>query len=140
MTTLAMFGRNDAAYRRTYAQEAAMVDASELIAEALEKSGLTQSELARLLEVSKSEISARLAGERNITVRKLADTLHALGHKLELRAAPEVGRSNRALERGQVIDFEKYVARVAEKRGHRLHTAGGRPSANEVYKAMMMGR
>ncbi|GAA2033687.1 hypothetical protein GCM10009720_12740 [Yaniella flava] len=62
-----------------------MIDASELIAEALEASGMTRSELARALGVPKSEITARLKGERNITVRKLARTLHAMGAQLELR-------------------------------------------------------
>ncbi|TFD46981.1 XRE family transcriptional regulator [Cryobacterium frigoriphilum] len=63
-----------------------MVDASELIASALERSGMTRADLARALGVSRSEVTARLAGERNITVRKLAATLHVLGLRLELTA------------------------------------------------------
>ncbi|TQM66177.1 helix-turn-helix protein [Klugiella xanthotipulae] len=69
-----------------YAEEAAMVDAGEVIASALEASGLSKSELAAKLNVSKSEITARLEGERNITVRKLAATLHAMGFSLGLNA------------------------------------------------------
>lgn len=134
---MAMFNRSDAPYLRTYAQEAAMVDASELIADALQKSGLTQSELARELQVSKSEITARLAGERNITVRKLADTLHALGQKLVLKAVPEAERSTTNTARGQVVDFERYVAQMANRRSHRTHSSGRRLSVNEVQRAMM---
>ncbi|MBF4620694.1 helix-turn-helix domain-containing protein [Clavibacter michiganensis] len=61
-----------------------MVKASELIAEALEISGKSRTDLAAELGVSKSEITARLRGERNITVRTLAATLHALGSHLNL--------------------------------------------------------
>ena len=85
------FPVGDAEYDAVYAEEAAMVDASELIAAALVASGKTKTELARDLGVSKSEISARLAGERNITVRTLAATLHALGEKLDLRLASGLG-------------------------------------------------
>lgn len=79
-----VFPVGDSEYDAVYAQEAAMVDASELIARALEASGLSQADLARKLGVSRSEITARLKGERNITVRTLAETLHALGERLAL--------------------------------------------------------
>lgn len=84
----------NAEYRRTYAQEAAMIDASEALAEAMETSGITRSKLADLLGVSKSEITARLAGERNITVRKLADTLHAMGYRLEVSIESYAAEAN----------------------------------------------
>jgi transcriptional regulator with XRE-family HTH domain len=82
-----IFPVNDPDYEAVYAEEAAMVDASELIAAALVASGMTKTELARRLGVSKSEVSARLAGERNLTVRTLAATLHALGRRLSLTAS-----------------------------------------------------
>lgn len=78
------FPMEDPSYARTYAKEAAMVDASETIAEALEASGMNRSQLASALGVSRSEITARLQGERNITVRKLAETLHVLGASLDI--------------------------------------------------------
>jgi len=81
---MAIFPSDDPDYAATYAEESAMVDAAELIAAALEKSGLSQAELARRLGVSRSEVTHRLRGERNITVRSLAQTLHVLGHRLEL--------------------------------------------------------
>lgn len=86
---MAIFTNTNAEYKVTYAEEAAMIDASELIAEALEASGMTRTELARALDVPKSEITARLKGERNITLRKLARTLHVLGAKLELTISLE---------------------------------------------------
>lgn len=88
MSEEAVFPVGDADYDAIYAQEAAMVDASELIARALEMSGMTRADLARRLGVSRAEITARLKGERNITVRTLAETLHALGEKLVLETTP----------------------------------------------------
>ncbi|GGJ21575.1 transcriptional regulator [Paenarthrobacter histidinolovorans] len=84
MKTSSVFPLRDENYQAVYAEEAAMVDAGELIAEAMEKAGLSRSDLARKLGVPRSEITARLSGERNITVRNLAKTLHALGSKLLL--------------------------------------------------------
>ncbi|MDJ0355596.1 helix-turn-helix transcriptional regulator [Paenarthrobacter sp. PH39-S1] len=106
---MGVFNTKDAVYAAAYAEEAAMVDASEIIASALELSGMTKSELARALGVSKSEVTARLAGQRNITVRSLAKTLHILGARLELRSA-HVERRGES-ERGRVLHMEQYRSR-----------------------------
>lgn len=90
-----IFPVGDPSYDAVYAEEAAMIDASELIAHALQENGMSKTQLAAALGVSKSEISARVAGERNITVRKLAATLHALDAKLVLSAA---GKSDERAE------------------------------------------
>lgn len=71
-----------------YAREASLVDASEAVAEALESSGLKRTELADMLGVSRGEVTRRLRGSRNMTIATLAETLHALSHRLELRAVP----------------------------------------------------
>lgn len=84
MKTSSVFPVGDEDYQAVYAEESVMVDAGELIAEAMERAGLSRSDLARKLGVPRSEITARLSGERNITVRNLAKTLHALGAKLVL--------------------------------------------------------
>ena len=89
MSQGSLFPVGDSKYDATYAEESAMVDASELIAVALESSGKSRTALARALGVSKSEVTDRLTGERNITVKKLAATLHALGAKLTLSVEPD---------------------------------------------------
>lgn len=106
---MGLFPSDDPGYAATYAEESAMVDAAELIAEALEASGISRAELARRLNVSRSEITSRLIGERNITVRTLATTLHALGSTLELSAArPEPARLERRLsERWQALPLHE---------------------------------
>ncbi|MBP2412278.1 transcriptional regulator with XRE-family HTH domain [Arthrobacter stackebrandtii] len=110
---MGIFDTENAGYAVAYAEEAAMVDASELIANALERSAMTKSELARALNVSKSEVTARLAGERNITVRSLAKTLHVLGAKLELRSTFSVQSQQAA--RGRIVQMEQYRARQVQR-------------------------
>ncbi|MET3635680.1 helix-turn-helix domain-containing protein [Curtobacterium oceanosedimentum] len=85
---MSVFPKYDPDFAATYAEEAAMVDASEALAELLEQSGMTRTELAKALSVSKGEITERLRGERNITVRKLAATMFALGHRLVIASSP----------------------------------------------------
>lgn len=93
---MAIFANDSIEYQATYAEEAAMLEASEVIAEALEISGMTRTELAQALNVPKSEITARLKGERNITVRKLARTLHAMGAQLELNVTAKARQHERS--------------------------------------------
>ncbi|WP_417554331.1 helix-turn-helix domain-containing protein [Microbacterium sp.] len=99
MNEEAVFPIGDTHYDAVYAQEAAMIDASELLATALETSGISRAELARRLGVSRGEITDRLKGERNITIRTLAETLHALGERLVLNS--ELPRTDpRSRDRG----------------------------------------
>ena len=92
---MSAFEDGDASFDAVYAEEAAMVDASELLADLLEKSNMTRADLSRALDVSRGEITERLRGERNITIRKLAATVHALGYQLEISAASRAARTTR---------------------------------------------
>lgn len=64
-----------------------MLDATELLCEALDRVGISRTELARRLGVVPSEITQRLRG-RNLTVKSLAATLDALDHTLAIEAKP----------------------------------------------------
>jgi transcriptional regulator with XRE-family HTH domain len=72
----------------TYAREAACVDAAEILAEALEAAQMSRAQLARLLSISRAEVTRRLQGSRNMTVSTLAETLLASGYRLELSIRP----------------------------------------------------
>lgn len=85
---MGIFPTDDPEFDAIYAEEAASLDAADVIASALETSGMSRADLARRLRVSRAEITARLRGERNITVQTLALTLHALGHTLTLTSSP----------------------------------------------------
>ena len=78
-------------YKRTeqadalLAEERVVLGATELIADAMQRRGATQQELARRIGVSPSEVSQRLSGRRNMSLRKFAAMLHALGFGVEGR-------------------------------------------------------
>lgn len=117
---MGIFDTGNSDYAVTYAEEAAMVDASELIATALERSAMTRSDLARALGISKSEVTARLKGERNITVRSLARTLHVLGEKLDLRSIAPV--KSPSTSRDRLVSLEQYRAKRVQ-RSHQISSA-----------------
>ena len=68
----------DAEYVRLLAEERLMLAATELIAEAMERQGVNRKQLAEKLGVSQGEVTQRLSGTRNLTLRSLADMLHVL--------------------------------------------------------------
>jgi transcriptional regulator with XRE-family HTH domain len=76
-------------YRRLVAQEALIADAQELVCELLESAHMSRQELAAALGKSKGFVSQLLSGERNMTLRTLADLAYATGYRLELRAMSE---------------------------------------------------
>lgn len=73
-------------------QERLVVAATEAIAEAMERRGVNKAQLAGLLEVRPSEISQRLSGKRNLTLKSLAAMLHALGVRARISIQDESER------------------------------------------------
>jgi transcriptional regulator with XRE-family HTH domain len=70
---------------RALAEERALIEAAELVSEAIEVRRTSRSQLAAQLGIVRSEITQRLSGKRNLTVRSLAAMLHELGYDLQLR-------------------------------------------------------
>ena len=54
----------------------------------LQKSGLTQAELAARLGIRKSAVNNVLRGDGNVRVSTLAEYLHGTGFELEIKAVP----------------------------------------------------
>ncbi|MFJ6003557.1 helix-turn-helix domain-containing protein [Arthrobacter sp. NPDC092385] len=115
-----------------------MVDASELIAEGLISSGMSRADLARALGVRPGEVTARLKGERNITVRNLAKTLEALGLRLELGATKKEPAKHRRNPRPTPweIHFQGLSAQVVRPRPKVEHSH----SAASKVNALLNGR
>ncbi len=107
--------------RRELARERLLLEATERIAEAMEHRGVSQAELASRLGVSASEISMRMRGNRNLTLRTLADMLDALGYDAEL--TPRDRRTER-----QWSGHRRYGAPAQR------YTASGNP-LRSVYEA-----
>lgn len=77
--------RSTSESERLLAEERVVLGATELLAEAMEHRGLSQQDLAHQLNVSPSEISQRMSGRRNLSLRKFGEMLHVLGFGLEAR-------------------------------------------------------
>jgi transcriptional regulator with XRE-family HTH domain len=66
------------------AEERLIVDATEEVAGALAERGWTRARLAAALGVRPSEITQRLRGQRNLTLRSVAAMLDALDFDVEI--------------------------------------------------------
>lgn len=82
-----MTDHNDT-YARLVEQETLIADATELICQVMQEDGVSRQDLAHRLGKSKGFVSQLLTGERNMTLRTLADVLFALDHRFELAARP----------------------------------------------------
>ncbi len=80
--------RADRELAALYAEEELLFHVTEAIAQAMKERGVTQSDLARQLGISRQAVSALLQG-RNVTVRRVAKVLHALGFRLDVRLEDE---------------------------------------------------
>ncbi|MBD0020545.1 helix-turn-helix domain-containing protein [Gordonia pseudamarae] len=73
---------------RLLSEERLILEATETVYEALERSGTTKTNLASRLGVTKSEIGQRLSGRRNLTIRSFAAMLHELGLEAKIVTRP----------------------------------------------------
>jgi len=79
-------------YERLVAQESLVLEVTEEICRALESEEVTRKELAQRLGRSKGFVSQLLSGERNMTLRTVADLATALGYRFRVEAVPSSGR------------------------------------------------
>lgn len=75
------------------AEERLMLSATEALEEAMATTGTKKHQLAELLNVAPAEISQRLSGRRNLTLRTLARMMHVLGMRVELSLTPAMPKS-----------------------------------------------
>ena len=101
MANLVIDDMNDPEFRRLLSQEELILDFTETICDLLEKEKISRKELANLLGKSKGFVSQLLKGDRNPTLRTVADNFHVLGYKVTLAAhKKEVKR-----QESNVIEF-----------------------------------
>jgi AraC-like DNA-binding protein len=79
-------------------EERVLLEMSELVCEALERRGLSRSALADRLEISRSEVSQRLGGQRNLSLRSLASMPSISGSRRDL--STDVPTRDSACRRG----------------------------------------
>ena|ERR1700749_1285662 len=82
----------DKGYERLVAEETLIVEATEELCRVMEgedDSGeITRKQLAERLGQTKSHVTQLLSGERNMTLRTLAQMADALGHRVEVALKP----------------------------------------------------
>lgn len=84
MTTLYERELQDKEMARLFAQEQLIEEAGELVAVTMQREGVSKAELARRIGTSKAHITQLLAGSRNMTLRTLADLMHAMHERVLL--------------------------------------------------------
>jgi transcriptional regulator with XRE-family HTH domain len=78
-------------HRRILEQERVMVDATELVCNAMDFRRMSRSELAEKMGRSKAHVTQILRGSQNLTLRTLADVFYAMNCRLIMVAATEAG-------------------------------------------------
>lgn len=78
----------DPEFRQAYGEVDAEVRLAVAVAEARERAGLTQAQLAHKLKTRQSNISRIERGTQNVTIGTLEKIAEALHHRLEIRLRP----------------------------------------------------
>jgi transcriptional regulator with XRE-family HTH domain len=76
----------DPEFRKLYAIEGLIADTAQLICDLLERRNMKRADLARLLNKTPAFVSQLLNGKANMTVRTLAEVVHALGATVKIDA------------------------------------------------------
>lgn len=106
-------------YDRLVAQETLLFDAAERVAELISDADISRTELAKRLGKSKGFVTQVLAGDRNMTLRTLADLGHVLGHSFGIVAKP--AKRTAATSGGDASEPGRTVVAL---RGHECPTPG----------------
>jgi transcriptional regulator with XRE-family HTH domain len=119
----------DAEYERLLAEEALILDSTELISELMHEKGLTRADLAKLVGKTRAFVTQVLAGNRNMTLRTLADLAFALDGRVTVVAQPLEsvnGQSAGAAMRGRRGPRKSAADLVIEERRRRLRRVAPR--------------
>lgn len=76
----------DPEFRKLFSVESLVTRASELIATLMVEQGVSKADLARRLNKSRAWVTQLLSGQANMTVRTLAEVVHALGGEVALQS------------------------------------------------------
>ena len=75
-------------FRKLLSIESLVAEASEVIAKLMAKRNVSKADLARRLNKSRAWVTQLLSGKTNMTVRTLAEVVHALNGEVKLHAEP----------------------------------------------------
>ena len=81
MSTARQHNTKDHKFEKLLAREELILEVTEVLCKIMRDEDITRKQLADLLGKSKGDVSQLLNGERNLTLRTVADILHVLGYK-----------------------------------------------------------
>ena len=105
LTDVERFEQSSTESRRLLNQEKLILEVTEALSEAIEKRGLTRSEVAKRLGKTKGFVSQLLAGGRNLTLRTVADIADAIG--ISLRVAVQRVEISKGATRPRRMDLSR---------------------------------
>lgn len=88
-TTYEKFAKSSDENRRLLLQEKFILQVTEEICKAMEASGINRSGLANRMGKTKGHISRLLSGDRNLTLRSVADLVDSLGQTIYFTVQPK---------------------------------------------------
>jgi antitoxin component HigA of HigAB toxin-antitoxin module len=91
-TTCETFESSSVKNRRLLRQEELILKAATALCQLLEREGITKAELAKRLGRTKGFVTQILAGDKNLTLRTIADVADALGHSVDVGLVAVPGR------------------------------------------------
>lgn len=97
----------DPEYERLLERERLILAATELVYELMEKQNVSKAELARRVDRTRGYLTQLLDGNRNMTLRTLADLAHALDCRIELQAQRHRSRAP-ATREPKLIHLDSY--------------------------------
>jgi len=109
LTDVERFEQSSTESRRLLNQEKLILEVTEALSEAIEKRGLTRSEVAKRLGKTKGFVSQLLAGGRNLTLRTVADIADAIG--ISLKVAVQGAEISKDVTRPRRMDPSVQTAR-----------------------------
>lgn len=100
----------DKSYEQRLEEERLIVAATEHVCELMDDQSINRSELASRINRTKGYVTQLLSGERNLTLRTLAELAFALGSRVSVDLQPLAGRPKRPTVRSVSVDEVKRSA------------------------------
>lgn len=102
----------DPEFRKQYAVERLIADASQFICDQLELRKMKQADLARLLNKTPAFVSQLLSGKTNMTVRTLAEIANALETTVKISSSEESAAREKPGTSSDKRIFQTFEARL----------------------------
>jgi transcriptional regulator with XRE-family HTH domain len=106
----------DQEFKKLYAVEKLIGDTADMIWQLLEQKDMKQADLAKLLNKTPAFVSQLLNGKANMTVRTLAEVVHALGASVRIEAIDGCSNLRNAEESHRSHTFHLPETRIEKAR------------------------